>query len=215
MDAAGRILELEKYDAFANQSRLSLLVQLGRYKEAIENGERCIHLNIGRENPGFNELWMGMAFAGMEEYGPQRYEAALQWFETSLQLQPTSQAWLHHGMALANLGKVQSALESYQKARDLTTGEDKDQIDLAIGFAYLQMENYPGGAREFDAMLARGSEDPLAYFGFGLALVLTGNEEQSIQWFQGFLQRAGPEHQDYAGQTKTILKHLGGSDDIE
>jgi WD40 repeat protein/tetratricopeptide (TPR) repeat protein len=208
LEVADRILELTKFDAFANQSRLSLLVQLGCFEEAIKTGERCIHFNIGRENPGFNELWMGMALAGVEKYGLQRFEAALKWFETSLQLQPSSQAWLQHGMAQANLGKGNLALESYLKARALQSDQEKHQIDLAIGFTHLQMENASMAKLEFRNTLADGNKDPLAYFGLGLALLLSGEERQSLQWFKNFMQHAGSEHLDYVAQAKLIVDKL-------
>ena len=211
LEVTDRILELKQYDPSANQTRLSLLVQLGRFDEAIKTGERCIYLNlVDSENPGLNYLWMGMAFAGIEKFGPQRFEAALDWFDTSLKVQPTCQVWLQHGMALANLGDGKSALESYLKARALQTEREKDQIDIAVGFAYLQMENAPAAEGEFRTMLASGSRDPLASFGLGLALVLSGKADQSVQWFQSFLQLAGPEHQDYVAQAQSIVDQLRG-----
>jgi WD40 repeat protein/tetratricopeptide (TPR) repeat protein len=209
LEVADRILELKKFDAFANHTRLSLLMQLGRFDEAIAFGDRCVQLDIiDRENPGKTYLLMGMALAGMEKFGPKRFEAALEWFETSVQLQPSSQAWLQHGMAQANLGKGNLALESYFKARALQSDHEKHQIDLAIGFTHLQIENASMATLEFRNTLADGNKDPLAHFGLGLALVLSGEEHQSLQWFKNFLQHAGSEHQDYVAQAKLIVDKL-------
>jgi len=61
---------------------------------------------------------------------------------------------------------------------------------------------------EFRNTLADGNKDPLAYFGLGLALVLSGEGRKSLQWFKSFLQHAGPEHQDYVAQAKLIVDKL-------
>lgn len=211
LEAADRILELQKNDAIASHARLAILVQMGRYDEAIKTGDRYIQLNIvDRSNPAEIYLLMGMAFAGNEKFGPQRFDSALTWLQNSLLVQETSQAWLQHGMALANLGKPESALESYLKARALQTESEKYQIDLAIGFNQLHLENVSAAEVEFRTTLAHGNKDPLAYFGLGLSLVLSGKADQSVQWFKDFLRNAGPEHQEYVSQAKLIVEKLRG-----
>lgn len=210
LEADERILELRKYDPDANIIRMSILLQLGRYVEVIKIGDYCIQANIvDRENPGKVFLLMGLAYSANDNFGAQRYNAALQWLEKSLKLQETSQAWLQHGVALANMGRPELALKSYLKARTLQSTSEKYQIDLAVGFTFLQMEQAPVAELEFRNTLADGNKDPLAYFGLGLALVLSGKADQSVQFFKSFLQHAGPEHRDYVAQAKLILDKLG------
>jgi WD40 repeat protein len=211
LKATDRILELQCNDPFANHTRISLLLQLGHVDEAYAICNRCIQLGItDKDNPGKTYLLMGMALAANENLGSQRYESALNYFQSALNVEKTSQAWLQLGMAQANLGRPEIALESYMKARSLQSVSEKDQIDLAIGFTYLQMEKAPMAEFEFRNSVSDGNQDPLVCFGLGLSLVLTGKADQSLQWFKKFLQHAKPEHQQYIAQAKLMVDKLDG-----
>ncbi len=212
LKATDRILGLQKNDPFANHTRITLLLQLGRYDEALASCDHCLQQGIiDRDHPGKTDLLMGIALAANEKLGSQRHQAALDYLTKSLNLEETSQAWLQLGMAQANLGKPEIAMASYKKAKILQSASEKDQIDLAIGFTYLQMGNNTMAELEFRNTVADGNQDPLACFGLGLALVMTGKADQSLQWFKSFLSQAKPEHQSYVAQTKLIMNKLGDS----
>jgi WD40 repeat protein len=209
LDIVDRILDNEPENPKFLVNRIHLLVHLERFEEALDGIEDCFQKKVVHQFEEYELHFLrGMAIAGNQKFGPQRYEAAIEYFKTALNYEQTSQAWLQHGMAHANMGRPELALESYMKARALQITTEKNQVDLAIGFTYLQLENASMAELEFRNTLADGNKDPLAYFGLGLALVLSGEGRKSLQWFKSFLQHAGPEHQDYVAQAKLIVDKL-------
>ena len=151
---------------------------------------------------------------------------ALEAFELSLQAMPISRSLYYKASILDGLGKKGAALESYLNASTLQMEEaisqiadtwkkglygfyfgenEQDEIDLEIGWLYFSLNEFTKAEAEFQVMLKRGAEDPMAVYGMGLALIGLQKFQQACPYFKRFVQIAREEHRGFIPRAQEII----------
>ncbi|MFZ0428577.1 MAG: tetratricopeptide repeat protein, partial [Acidobacteriota bacterium] len=88
-----------------------------------------------------------------------RYEEAIAEYEAFLARYPDV-ADIHSnlGAAYVSVGKIDKALEHYQKALSLGTAENPQAVRLNLGLAYYKAARFQEAAREFETLLRQSPD---------------------------------------------------------
>jgi tetratricopeptide (TPR) repeat protein len=86
-----------------------VLIDLGRYEEAVASCDQSLGINPGNHTTWYNR---GVALANLG-----RYEEALSSFDRVIEIKPDNhETWYNRGVALANLGRYEEAIVDYDRA---------------------------------------------------------------------------------------------------
>ncbi|MBE0584952.1 MAG: tetratricopeptide repeat protein, partial [Desulfofustis sp.] len=203
------LLEIKPFSPDYWQAQGHLLVHLGRFEEALRTTQKCFDENlVTKDNEGDLHMIQGLAHAGLEQF-----EQALECYDRSLQHSKSCQVWKYHGTALSNLGRPEEAIDSFLKARELQTEDEREEIDIAVGFIHISLDDEQKAEVEFREMIERDSNQPIVYYGLGLALALSGKEQEACQWLQHFLQIAQNEQSIIISSAEQIIEKLCSNKD--
>ncbi len=158
IDCYARLLDLRADFWEAWYERGTVLEDLGRFAEAIQNYDRALSLYPKREASA--NLWLrrGNAF----QYGLGEYDASLACYDRVLQLQPDqAKAWHHRGNALLyGYRQPDTAISSYQRAIELDS-----QFSLSWrnqGNALVELQRYSEAISCYDQALRFSPNDEIA-----------------------------------------------------
>jgi tetratricopeptide (TPR) repeat protein len=158
VDCYERLLDLRSDFWEAWYERGTVLEDLGRFAEAIQNYDRALSLYPKRE--ALANLWLrrGNAF----QYGLGEYDAALACYDRVLQLQPEqAKAWYHRGNALLyGYRQPETAISSYQRALQCDS-----QCSLSWrnqGNALVELDRYAEAVPCYDQALRFSPNDEIA-----------------------------------------------------
>jgi len=202
IDYFDRGLKLQPNDLTLLDLRVSALLKLERYQEALDTLDYVLdkHLATGR-NLGNMYAAKGHALAGLRNY-----EEALNYYRRSLDIVTTvSMIWYMQGFVLHQLGDFEAALDSFKRARQI---EDNEVTNIYISYCYMQMEDYSEAEQVYRNMLEHGSSNPIVYHGLGLALVQQQENDEAYQWLQRFIDNAQAEHAHLVPQVQQINDKL-------
>ncbi len=197
LETINQILVIEPQNRKYHIEQICLLYAIRRMEdaEAAMTHLQTIGIIPNPDEKGRIYFLKGAAMLRLKDQTPSLQEEALEAFNLSIRFMPISRSLYYRGSILASLGDDVAALISYLEASTLQMQEDnpsnalkslkkwkkglykfyfgeneRDEIDLEIGWSYLSINDFTKAAAEFQAMLARGAEDPLAVYGLGLSL---------------------------------------------
>ena len=232
LEVIEHILEIEPQNRKYQIEHICLLLALRRIEDAESAMKymRTMGIEPDDEEQGRIFFLKGAAILELKDRTQSWQKEALEAFDLSLQSMPISRSWFYRASILHGLGAKEAALESYLKARALQMeeatsqkplmshdtwkrglyglyfgGNERDEIDVEVGWLYFSLNDFSKAEAEFQAMLKRGVEDPMAVYGLGLALIGLQQFQQACSYFKRFVQIAKKEHQSFIPRAKEII----------
>jgi tetratricopeptide (TPR) repeat protein len=232
LETIEKILEVEPHNRKYQIEHVCLLLALRRMEdaEAALMHLKTIGIQPKGEDIGRIYFLKGAVTLRLKEQTQLIQKEALEALELSLQSMPISRTWFYRASILDILDNREAALKSYMEARRLEKEEstsqnpavshdtwktglyrfyfgenERDEIDVEIGWLYIKMNNFAKAKAELQAMIKRGVEDPMAVYGLGLALIGLKQFQEACPYFKRFLQIARQEHQSFISSAKDII----------
>jgi TolB-like protein/DNA-binding winged helix-turn-helix (wHTH) protein/Flp pilus assembly protein TadD len=180
-----RALELNPGDARTHHWYAGYLTYVGRLDEAIAEAKRARELDP-------LSLPINNALAGRLLVAA-RYDEALQQVRATLELDSHfAPAYQTLGWAYLNTGKKEEAIREFQKAVDLSRGEDADFL-LDLGFAYA-VSGKGDEARRILAKLKQLNGRGLAASGsVGILYGAMGDKDEAFSWLEKAYAERDPD----------------------
>lgn len=152
----------------------------GKINEAIAEMEKVIAID-----PGFAEAFNKLGDYYMKKGQVQR---ALEMFKHSIELKPEIENTHYDlGCAYAHLGQYSESLSSLQQA--LRMDPKHYEIYGRIGHVYLQMAMYNEAVHNLRVALTKDSEDLMAQFTLGVALIHLDKHAEARPQFTKVIER--------------------------
>lgn len=118
---------------------------------------------------------------GQELYKVQRFEDALKYFNTALELEPDSHwAWNQKGNALKRLGQQKEAMECYERAIHLDKARSYPFPYIGIADIYRDQEQYSEAIAYYDRAI-RIKRHPWALNGKGMCLHAQNRTDEALR----------------------------------
>jgi len=188
--------EASKFTKEGNQYLLQ-----GEFEQAIAAYQKAIELN-----PNDTEAYLnrGQAYA----IGSGQYDLAIADYNKVIKINPRdAQAYFKRGKVYKQKGEFDRAISDYSKAIELNPnyaeaytnrgviyGRDKGQFDLAIS--------------DFNKAIEVNPQLLEAYLNKASACENSGQTEEAINAYKGFLQHATPQLNDYITYAEKRIKEL-------
>lgn len=205
-------------EMIANNTKGYLLVDKGRYEEAIEYLEEAVEhayeiepalVDLDREikldepmGAPFNNL--SWAYNELEDY-----EKSLEYIEKSLLIVPNrDMEYVNKGNALYGLYRYEEALESYNQALEL--GDEK-YAHYGKGRVLFDLERYEEALEQFDIYIGLDDTDMDGYEMKAYALLWLDRYEEANKLADGLIRKE-PDNYDAYRIKAAVLKDL---DDLD
>lgn len=176
----------------------NLLARLGRRAEALQAFDRAIGLA-----PADAELrrCCGLVFQGLC-----LFDQALEQYDIALAIRPSADAHIDRGNALVGLDRRPEAIESFERALDLSPG--LAEAAWLKGLALREMILVDEARPCFELVLKSDADDARSYNARGLALRELGRFEEALAAFDQAVER-DPGRADAHHNRGVALKELG------
>jgi len=130
---------------------------------------------------GNHARYMANLSKGKEFYKAQRFEDALKYFTTALELEPHShRAWNEKGNALRRLGRQKEAIDCYEQAIHLDKKQSYPFPYIGVADLYREQEQYSGAIAYYDRAI-RIKRHPWALNGKGMCLHALNQTDEALK----------------------------------
>jgi tetratricopeptide (TPR) repeat protein len=202
----GRALRTAPTAVEVLSDRAGMLVDFGRYDEALQDCERLVVIK-----PDHAAGWINRATA-LQCLG--RLDESLKSFDKAVMLKPDSiVAWTNRGNTLQQLGRLDDAVASYDKA--LAVDDGHATIWINRGVLLQQLDRHDEAVASFDkamALDAANLQNAGLWNSRGTALHLAGRYDEAIGSYDRALG-VNPDDPDAWSNRGNTLRALGRLDD--
>ncbi|MEM9276152.1 MAG: tetratricopeptide repeat protein, partial [Cyanobacteria bacterium P01_F01_bin.143] len=192
--------DVKKYSQWTEQQRLERISEIQAYLTENPDLERAA------------SLWFeqGNILAANKDY-----EAAVSGFDQAIKARLSSkvstikgfhEAWYNRGIALKNLGRLEEALTSYEKALDIKP--DKDEAWYNRGNALFNLGRLEEAIASYEKALDIKPDKDQAWNNRGIALFNLGRLEEAIASYEKALD-IKPDYHEAWNNRGIALKNLG------
>jgi len=147
------------------------------------NGE-TIYRNVLTQYPHVHLPYLGL---GSVYYGQGRTDEALEYFQRSIAIKPTSEAYYNIGVLYGERGQTRMAIEAYEQAIAIMPANMLAQLNL--GALLLRMEETEKAIAIFERLRSDVPELTAALYNLGSAYEQAGRRGDAAEAFRQFLER--------------------------
>jgi tetratricopeptide (TPR) repeat protein len=202
----GRALRAAPTSIEVLSDRAGMLIDIGRYEEALEHCDRAVVID-----PNHAGAWTNRATA-LQWLG--RLDESLKNFDKAVALKPRGvEAWTNRGNTLEQLGRPEDAVASYGKA--LAIDDGKATIWINRGLLLQKLGRYAAAVADYDKALALDAANPknISIWNCrGVALHLTERYDEALVSYDRALA-INPDDPDVWSNRGNTLRALGRLDE--
>jgi len=198
----GRALRAAPTSVEVLSDRAGMLIDFGRYDEALRDSERAVIIE-----PNHVAAWINHATA-LQCVG--RLDDSIKGFDKAVALKPDSiVAWTNRGNTLHRLGRLDDAVASYDKA--LAIDGSNATIWLNRGILLQQLGRHAEAVESFDKAIALdpgNATNAMVWNTRGVSLRAAGRSDESLSSYDRALA-INPDDPDAWSNRGNILRSLG------
>ena len=197
-----KILNEQPNNSDAWALKLSMLLQLSRREDAVQSADHILENRLV-EGKHLATIYL---LKGSAQIGLKQFTEGLGTLEECLKLDDKNiTAWTIRAQTFSELKDYQVALESYLRVRELEWSEETEAM---IGMCYLHLDDTDSAEAVFKSLVEGDSQHPLAFYGYGLCLIMMDKPEQGCKWLRRFLDDPGEQYQPIVPQAQQVVDRL-------
>ncbi len=170
-------IQLNANDSQSYMNRGFVKLNLGDYKQAIEDFSKIIQIKLNSSYLAWAYINRGVCLAHLK-----KYHEAIEDFNKCIELNPNySGAYSNRALAKLNLGQVKECLEDCNKAIELNPNDANTYNHQ--GLAKLNLQHYEEAMEDFTKGIELNPNDINAYNHRGIAKSRMGNHRGAVEDF--------------------------------
>jgi tetratricopeptide (TPR) repeat protein len=176
---------------------LTVLAALSWHQERIYQNVETLWSDTLAKNPG---CWMAHNNLGMALAGQRRFDAAIDEYRQSVEINPqNAEGWCNWGAILSFSGQWDEAMKLYRKA--LAANPNYSLAHYNLGVALAEHEQWDEAIEEYHQALRNSGDNATPYYRLAVALSVKRRTDEAIQADRKAVELE-PEYAD-------ALNHLG------